>query len=171
MARYNTWMNEKIFALCATLSDEERKRDLHAFFRSIHGTLNHILLADRAWLRRFCPGDDRFVSRDAAGEPIRIRGLDHQLYEDFDTLRAERRRTDAEIEAWVAVVEPDALDEKLAYTTSNGMACRHPTWWALSHFFNHQTHHRGQVTTLLHQLDRDPGTTDLLALLREESAR
>jgi len=80
LARYNTWMNEKLFAGAATLSDEERKRDLGAFFRSLHGTLNHLLLADRAWLGRFTHDPVLSESRDAAGQPISYSGgLDQEL--------------------------------------------------------------------------------------------
>jgi len=170
LARYNTWMNERLYALCATLSDAERKRDLGAFFRSIHGTLNHLLLTDRAWLGRFTRDRAIAESRDAAGRPIPVARLDQELYADFDTLRAERARTDAAIDSWAATLDEVRLAAPLAYRTSAGQACEHPLWWAVTHFFNHQTHHRGQVTTLLKQLGHDPGVTDLVVLLRTSGA-
>lgn len=167
LARYNTWMNERLYALCATLSDDERKRDLGAFFRSVHGTLNHLLLADRAWLGRFMRDSAVATSRDAAGNPIPPTGrLDQELYADFTTLRRERAATDAAIERWAAGLAAEQLAAPLAYRTSAGVAHEHPLWWAVTHFFNHQTHHRGQATTLLHQLGHDPGVTDIVALLR-----
>lgn len=83
MARYNRWMNERLYECCAQLSDAQRKEDVGAFFKSIHSTLNHLLLADRVWLGRF------------RGEPFPARALNQELYADFDTLRRERRRTDA----------------------------------------------------------------------------
>src|SRR5437879_7963416 len=86
MAGYNRWMNEKLYAVCAQLSDEDRRRDRKAFFRSIHGTLNHLLLTDRGWLGRF------------NGKPWTFRSLDQELYADFDELRRERSKTDREIE-------------------------------------------------------------------------
>jgi uncharacterized damage-inducible protein DinB len=168
-ARYNRWMNERLFALCATFSDDERKRDRGAFFRSIHGTLNHLLLTDRAWLWRFTRDAALTESRDAEGRPIALTGrLDQEVYADFDLLRRERARTDAGIEAWVATLDGERLTAPIAYSTTRGERCEHPLWWAVTHFFNHQTHHRGQLTTLLCQLGHDPGVTDMIALLRTE---
>ena len=167
LARYNRWMNERLYAVSAGLTDAERKRDLGAFFHSLHGTLNHLLLADRAWLWRFTGKRELSESRDAAGRPIPMTGrLDQELYADFDQLRRERAATDAAIERWAAGLAPGRLEQPLAYRTTAGQAYEHPLWWAVGHFFNHQTHHRGQVTTLLHQLGHDPGVTDLVVLLR-----
>ena len=167
LARYNAWMNERLYASAAALPDAERRHDVGAFFRSIHGTLNHLLLTDRAWLWRFT-GDPRVAqSRDAAGRPIAMTGrLDQELYADFDELRRERMRTDADITAFAAALTADRLAGEITYRTTAGVEQRHVLWWAVSHFFNHQTHHRGQVTTLLKQAGLDPGVTDLIALLR-----
>ncbi|MBX6392725.1 MAG: damage-inducible protein DinB [Burkholderiales bacterium] len=151
MARYNRWMNDKLYDCCARLTDAQRKEDMGAFFKSIHGTLNHLLLADRIWLGRF------------RGQPFPARALDQELYADFDELRRERRATDEEIERWVASLTEADLARDLHYTSmSNPQPRRHPLWFALAHFFNHQTHHRGQLTTLLKQRGIDPGVTDLL---------
>jgi uncharacterized damage-inducible protein DinB len=169
LARYNAWMNRSLYAVAATLSDEERTRDLGAFFRSVHGTLNHILLADRAWLGRFTE-PSRGRSLDAAGAPIVVRALGQELYADFETLRRERAATDGTLAAWVATLTPAELAATFGYRTTDGQRCEHPLWWAVTHFFNHQTHHRGQVTTLLKQLGRDPGVTDLVIMLRTEPA-
>lgn len=167
-ARYNRWMNARLYATAALLSDEERGRDLGAFFRSVHGTLNHLVLTDRYWLRRFT-GDPRlYESRDAEGRTIEIRGLDQILYEDFADLSRERARTDADIVTWVEGLTPEALMEPMRYRTSAGVEYAHPRWPALAHFFNHQTHHRGQVTALLTRLGKDPGVTDMIAFLRDE---
>ena len=167
LARYNAWMNAKLYDKAAELSEAERRRDAGAFFRSIHGTLNHLLLTDRAWLWRLT-GDARIAeSRDAAGKPIAMTGrLDQELYADFEPLRRERVRTDADITAFAAALTPERLDAEITYRTTAGVEQRHALWWAVSHFFNHQTHHRGQVTTLLRQAGVDPGVTDLIALLR-----
>ena len=81
-------------------------------------------------------------------------------------LRRERARTDAAIDDFVERLTSERLAAPFTYRTTAGERCEHPLWWALSHFFNHQTHHRGQVTTLLFQLGRDPGVTDLVAFLR-----
>ncbi len=153
MAEYNQWMNGKIYDLCAGLSDEVRKKDLGAFFTSIHGTLNHLLLADRVWMGRF------------TNEPFHVTGLDQELYADFSILREEREKTDLAIIHWINGLADSELMQTLRYTGIANPAPRQlPLWFALSHFFNHQTHHRGQITTLLFQIGIDPGVTDLAAL-------
>ena len=167
LAHYNTRMNRRLYDHSARLPAEERTRDRGAFFKSIHGTLNHLLLADRVWMARFTGDRDRFASRDASGAVIEIQGLSQELYADFDDLRRERAATDAAIESWVDGLDPATLDAPLRYRTSSGAAQEHALWWAVSHFFNHQTHHRGQVTTLLFQAGIDPGVTDLIAFLRD----
>ncbi len=157
MARYNRWMNEKLYALAGELPDEERKRPMGAFFGFIHGTFNHLLLADRVWLARF-----------GTGPGPAVKSLADELFPDFDELRRERAATDAVIEGYVAALQPEQLTSTLAYRTSRGDDKSHALWIALSHWFNHQTHHRGQATTLFMQLGRDPGVTDLLVLLSSE---
>ncbi len=154
MARYNRWMNQRVYACCADLSHEELKKDRAAFFRSIHGTLNHIILGDLIWLGRF------------TGEPFTaFSGLDDELYPDFDALRKARTRVDAEILEFIDALDESDIAGDLRYTTVINPAPRvSPFWFALMHFFNHQTHHRGQVTTLLSQVGIDPGVTDLMWL-------
>jgi uncharacterized damage-inducible protein DinB len=164
LARYNRWMNDKLYALAATLTDEARKRDAGAFFKSIHGTFNHILVGDRVWLARFkgVPAPEGLM---APG----IRSLDHELYADFDELRRERTRTDDELSAWVSGLSAEQLAAPLVYLR-RGQRLESPLWWAVAHLFNHQTHHRGQITTLFSQQGHDPGSTDLVAMLREAGA-
>jgi uncharacterized damage-inducible protein DinB len=169
MAQYNTWMNRSIYDTCAALSDDDRKRDLHGFFGSIHRTLNHLLLTDRVQLGRFV-GADRTRSFDSDGRPIEIRALDQELYAEFATLQREREKTDAMIEAWTATeISPEFLAGEMRYDAMSATGrYRVPMWIAVTHFFNHQTHHRGQITTLLNQLGRDTGVTDLMALHRQK---
>lgn len=157
MAGYNRWMNEKLYALAAKLPDDERKRNRGAFFKSIHGTLNHLLLTDRMWLCRF------------TGEPppFAFRSLDQELHADFEKLRAERRQLDAEIEDYCRGLDGARLASTLRYRTALGREFAHELAPALVHWFNHQTHHRGQLTTLLSQAGVDPGVTDALAYYRE----
>jgi uncharacterized damage-inducible protein DinB len=164
LARYNRWMNEKLYERAATLSDEARKRDLGAFFKSIHGTFNHLLLADRVWLARFTGAHvpDGFMG------PAGIRTLEQELYSDFGELRRERALTDNALSAWVGELSTAQLEAPLVYLR-RGQRQESPLWWAVAHVFNHQTHHRGQVTTLFTQLHCDPGVTDLFAMLREEA--
>ena len=166
MARYNTWMNRRIYEICAALSDEERKRDLRAFFGSIHRTLNHLLLTDRVQLGRFI-GKDRTQTFDHGGKAITINSLDQELYANFDLLRREREKTDAMVEAWTNEIAAEFLATEMVYDAMSAAGrYRVPMWIAVASFFNHQTHHRGQITTLLSQLGRDPGVTDLMALYR-----
>ncbi len=162
--RYNRWMNDKLYGLAATLGDEARKRDTGAFFKSIHGTFNHLLLADRVWLARFTG----VASPPGFMGPGGIRSLDQELYADFDDLRRERAITDDALTAWVAELTPERLADPLVYDRL-GQRLESPLWWAVAHVFNHQTHHRGQITTLLMQQGRDPGVTDLFAMLRQEA--
>jgi uncharacterized damage-inducible protein DinB len=164
MARYNRWMNEKVYASASLLTDEERKRDRGAFFASIHGTLNHLLVGDRVWLARLTG-----VAAPPGMMAPGIASLDQELHADFDTLRAERARTDDAIDAWARSIDDAALGGDVRYAR-RGQERAHPLWWAAMQMLNHGTHHRGQVTTLLFQAGRDPGATDLLAMLLEESA-
>jgi uncharacterized damage-inducible protein DinB len=151
MARYNRWMNDKLYGCCEGLTDAQRKEDVGAFFKSIHGTLNHLLLADRVWMGRF------------TGSPFAVRSLAQELYADFGELRAERARTDGQIIAWTDALREADLDGTLAYTSIVNPAPRTEAMdLAVTHFFNHQTHHRGQLTTLLSQRGIDPGVTDLM---------
>jgi uncharacterized damage-inducible protein DinB len=166
MARYNCWMNEKLYAVASQMPDDERKRDQGAFFKSIHGTFNHLLVADRVWMGRFTGANPQ---GDWLG-PGGIRSLDQELYSDFDDLRRERIKMDGEIESWVATLSAAKLSSPLRYVRKD-VVYEHPLWWSLAHLFNHQTHHRGQVTTLLMQGGRDPGVTDLIAMLREDAGR
>jgi uncharacterized damage-inducible protein DinB len=159
MARYNRWTNERLYASCGRLTDAERKEDRGAFFKSIHGTLNHLLLADRLWMGRFTE------------RPFRATSLDQELYSDFSQLSAERAKTDAQIERWAASLDDRALDGELAYTSMVNPAPRTIAMrLAVAHFFNHQTHHRGQLTTLLSQRGIDPGVTDLMWTPAEATA-
>ena len=161
LSRYNRWMNEKLYAVAAQLSDDERKQDRAAFFKSIHATLNHLLLADRVWMARFTGAP---LHSDWVG-PEGIPALDRELYAGFQELRAERNKTDAELEAWVLALSAEQLSATFSYTRK-GVVYESPLWWGVAQLFNHQTHHRGQVTTLLMQSGHDPGVTDLIAMLR-----
>ena len=150
-ARYNAWMNARLYELCAGIPDAERKKDVGAFFKSIHGTLNHLLLGDRVWMGRF------------TAKPFAVTSLSQELYADFDELRRARTELDVQIGAWAGSLTREALEGELRYRSIVNPADRTmPMWIAAAHFFNHQTHHRGQLTTLLMQRGIDPGATDLM---------
>jgi uncharacterized damage-inducible protein DinB len=150
LARYNAWMNERLYALVATLPDAERKRDRGAFFRSIHATLDHIVYADLAFFSRF------------TGDPPEVPPLGVELHPDFEALRAVRAALDRRLLDWTATLDAAWLRDDLGYTSNVDGAWRVvPRWALVLHLFNHQTHHRGQVTTLLAQMGLDMGSTDL----------
>lgn len=157
MAAYNRWMNAKLYAVCADMTDAERRAQRGAFFGSIHGTLNHLLLADRVWMGRF------------TGEAYAVKSLDQELYSEFDALRRAREAEDARIEDWAATLTDERLEGTLTYTTiSNPGPRESEMWFTVAHFFNHQTHHRGQLTALLSQASKDYGVTDLMWLPRRQ---
>jgi uncharacterized damage-inducible protein DinB len=150
MARYGHWMNERLYALIANLPDDERKRERGAFFGSMHGTLNHLLWGDRMWLGRF------------VGRPCTAPAFGAGMYADFAQLRREREITDGELLDWAAGVSAAWLSSTLTYTSAvDGRTREMPAAIAAIHLFNHGTHHRGQLTTLMKQVGQDPGPTDL----------
>jgi uncharacterized damage-inducible protein DinB len=150
LAAYNGWMNRKLYESAAQLTDEQRKADMGAFFRSIHSTLNHILWGDRVWLPRF------------NGKTYPVGGIGVDLYEEFTALLAARRVMDDEIGAWAAQLTGAQLDGTLTWFSMVAQReMSRPRWLCVTQMFNHQTHHRGQVTTLLKQAGIDPGVTDL----------
>ena len=160
MARYISWMNGRLYDACEKLSDDDRKRDLGAFFGSIHGTLNHLLLADHIWLTRF------------AGKPAAYARLDQELYGLFRDLKVERWSTDFRLGEWAARQTEASLARDLEYTSIvTSEKKRTPLWLAATHLFNHQTHHRGQVTAMLTRLGIDPGVTDLVFMPPDTAAR
>jgi uncharacterized damage-inducible protein DinB len=151
MATYNQWMNQKLYDVCGDIPDLERKSDRGAFFKSIDGTLNHILIGDLIWLGRFT--QQPFLAK-----------LDKELYSDLSELRTERERLDLVIIDWTKNLTPSWLNETLTYTNSSGFTRTLPHWLLTTHMFNHQTHHRGQLTTLLNQMGYKAGVTDLPAM-------
>lgn len=160
MARYNRWMNEKLYGVAERLGDEERKLDRGAFFGSIHRTFNHLLVADRIWMSRFT-GIELATGELGPG----ITSLDQELHRDFDALRNARAETDSAIEAYCATLTPHELAANFRYLRL-GKVNEFPLWQGVGQIFNHQTHHRGQLTTLFMQAGHDPGVTDLWAMLR-----
>ncbi|PQA88512.1 DinB family protein [Hyphococcus luteus] len=152
MAAYNEWQNRSLYDAAATLSDAERREGRGAFFGSIHGSLNHVLWGDRMWLSRFTPSEapDAGIKESAS------------LFEDWDILRAERDKTDAHILAWADAMTGAEIEGGL--TWFSGAANREitlPRWVLITHFFNHQTHHRGQVHAMLTAAGAKPDDTDI----------
>jgi len=166
LARYNRWFNERLYDSCERLDDAARKQDRGAFFGSIHHTLTHLVLADKMWLRRFAAQGTAFAALPAALLAVPD-GADYtsDIHPDWLDLRGARLALDAAIEAWLADMPTQFPLCTMRYSNTKGVPRAHPAWQAMTHFFNHQTHHRGQVTALLMQAGVDPGVTDLIALV------
>lgn len=168
MARYNSWMNERLYTAASTLPDEALSAERGAFFGSILGTLNHLLVADRIWLGRYSAHPANFRSLQAiAGQEAPTR-LDQLIAADIRELTALRKHLDSYIEALAAERGEEQLDQPLSYRNMKGVAAQKHFFALLIHLFNHQMHHRGQATTLLTQAGVDVGVTNLLALIPDE---
>jgi uncharacterized damage-inducible protein DinB len=156
LAAYNSWANERIYEAASRLSDADYRADRGVFFKSLHGTLNHILVADRIWLQRFT----------GAGEvPNR---LDAILFDSFEDLRDARRAEDRRILAYVGGLRDEDLSGRIRYTTiSKPEPIEQALGPALLHFFNHHTHHRGQAHAVLTGLTGDAPSLDLLYFQRK----
>lgn len=156
-ARYNQWANSRLYAAVGQLSEADYFRNLSGFFGSIHGTLNHILVGDRAWLRRI------------EGEGPTVRSLDEELYPDLDSLLQARQAEDHRIARLMADPGNEGFERIVSYKNMVGESHSYPLMILLSHVFNHQTHHRGQVHHMLSQLRTDPPPLDMIYFMIEES--
>jgi uncharacterized damage-inducible protein DinB len=153
MARYNRWQNQNVYGCADGLPDDERRRERGAFFGSIYGTLSHLVWGDRMWMSRFTPSMER--------PPVGVKDS-ITMCPTWDDLRRERDGIDAAIIAWADTLDAAWLDGDLAYFS--GASQRNmvqPKWLAVTHMFNHQTHHRGQVHCMLTQAGGKPHETDL----------
>ena len=155
MARYNRWQNQNLYGVADQLGDEERRRERGAFFGSIHKTLSHLLWADQVWMSRFTD-----VQRPPVGIPESV-----SLYPDWEDLKQKRVAFDGTIVAWSDGLDAAWLKDDLSYY-SGAMKrdLTKPKWQLVTHLFNHQTHHRGQVHCMLTQAGGKPHATDLPAL-------
>jgi uncharacterized damage-inducible protein DinB len=153
LARYNTVVNDRIYATCHGLTDEEYRKERAGSFRSIHRTLNHLLLGDRIWIARFTGGGV-------------TPALDTVLYDDLPALQAAREAEDRRIENFIAGLTGAFLARELRYLNNAGLPFSDPAPVALAHFFNHQTHHRGQVHVMLAEAGVVPVSLDLHRAIR-----
>lgn len=155
LARYNSGANRRLYAACATLSEGALRQPRGAFFGSILGTLNHMLVGDTIWMARFEGGD------------VPSTGLDAILFDRFDALAAAHQTMDLRIEGFMAALTPEFLTGSIRYVNNEGRVFDDPLSLLLPHFFNHQTHHRGQVHALLTQAGvSDPPVLDLHRVLK-----
>lgn len=157
LADYNRWANVQVYDAAARLSDAEFHEDRGAFFGSLHGTLNHLLVTDRLWMHRF------------NGTGVAPAALGVILHDDLAGLRATRVAEDRRIIAWIETLDAAALAADVTYTSVlRPGAITHPLHLAIAHMFNHQTHHRGQCHTILTALGKPSLVLDLLYFLRSE---
>ncbi len=169
LAVYNQWMNSKIYRAASALSDSELAEDRGAFFGSILGTLNHLMVGDTFWLKLFAVHSPCAACLHEIAELPDPSSLDQIVFKDFTGLSERRYWMDRVVVGWVAQLSEDDFDAILRYHNTTGVPCNKRFSSLLLHFFNHQTHHRGQVSTLLSQAGQDVGVTDLLAQIPEES--
>lgn len=155
LARYNRWANRRLYDAAAQLSDAQFREDRGAFFRSVHGTLNHILVADRVWLERI---------EGAGPKPS---ALDEILHDDFADLRAAREAEDERILRVLAATPDERFESVLSYRSMAGTPHELPFAQVLTHIFNHQTHHRGQAHGLLSQFGLEAPSIDFVYFLLE----
>jgi uncharacterized damage-inducible protein DinB len=156
LAAYNAWCNRRLYAAAEELPEAEYRADRGAFFRSLHGTLNHILAADRIWMKRF------------TGEGEAPARLDLILFDALSALRQAREEEDERIAGYVDALSESDLADVIRYRLiSRPEAVEQPLAPVLLHFFNHQTHHRGQAHCILTGLGRDAPSFDLVAFQRE----
>ncbi len=168
MATYNQWMNAKIYEAARSLPDEELSVDRKAFFGSILGTLNHLVAGDTVWLKRFAKHPADYLALEPIQQLPALKSLDQLLFSNIRELSAHRVWLDQNIVEWSRSIAESDLDHTLHYTSMKGIPADRNFYGLVMHFFNHQTHHRGQVTTLLSQAGVDIGDTDLVALIPSE---
>ena len=160
MARYNSYMNRELYAAAARLSDSDRRKERGAFWGSIHGTFNHLLWADSLWMSRFDPANwqkPAVAQKDSA-----------TMVTDFSSLVAARNSADAKISAWADAVSDVWLAQDLTwYSGSIGREATAPAGFLAIHFFNHQTHHRGQAHAMITAAGEKTGDTDLFLIFNQ----
>jgi len=168
LSRYNQWINDKLYSAAAQLPADELAKDRGAFFGSVLGTLNHIMVADIIWLQRFSEHPSQHPALDQIRAMPKPQTLGQALLNDFSALSEERRKLDSTIISWCEQLDESDLNHKLAYRNMKGEAAVKNFAGLMLHFFNHQTHHRGQAATLLSQQGLDVGVTDLVTLITSE---
>ena len=167
LAEYNELMNRRQYKAASQLSIQELNLDQKAFFKSVLGTLNHILIGDIIWLKRFselpiCKKPLLYFSEKNQPE-----SLSSIIFQDFDELREEREKVDKLIVSWLSKLSDEKLNQCLSYNNMAGKTFNKPLGSLIHHLFLHQVHHRGQVTTLLSQYGIDFGETDILEMIEE----
>lgn len=165
LAAYNAHMNRKLYSAAAKLSPAELLEDRGAFFGSLLGTMNHLVAGDTIWLMRFALHPSKFDALSSLRGCPTPSNLTQSYADNLPDLEAHRTNLDAVILSLAAELRQSDLDQTLAYRNSRGLEFHKNFGQLLLHFFNHQTHHRGQASTLLSQAGIDIGITDLLEII------
>jgi len=168
MADYNKWMNERIYESASQLDSSALAENRGAFFNSIMGTLNHILVGDTIWLKRFSSHPEQFKSLEYVRCLNMPKALNAILFDDLEVLTSARKKMDLVIQEFTYELSDDVVSSLLSYSNTKGEAYTKNFGHLIQHFFNHQTHHRGQISTLLNQIGVSVGNTDLLACVPSE---
>ena len=168
MSQYNQWMNQKVYQTAQKLDHEILTQDQGAFFCSILGTLNHIFVADVIWLRRFSQHPQQYQNLNHLPELASYTALDQIFANDLEAWYQSRNQLDRVIINWCQEISLVDLEYSLQYTDTKGQQYQKNFGQLIQHFFNHQTHHRGQVSTLINQQGSDLGVTDLLMIIPEQ---
>lgn len=165
LAEYNAFMNKSIYTAAAELDGSALSLNRGAFFGSILGTLNHILVADTIWLKRFAQHPAQFKALAPVRDFPQPKALSEIMHSEMGPLLSQRRTTDDIICAFSRELTNEVLITTLSYQNMKGEINRKNLGHLLLHFFNHQTHHRGQISTLFCQMGIDIGVTDLLVCI------
>jgi len=154
LAKYNIWQNQAVYGAADNLNDADRKRNLGVFFQSIHQTLSHLFWGDSTWLCRFTQ------------QPYNNIGIESSvhLFDNWEKLKEARYLLDQEIMDWANHLKEDWLSEVVFYHNSKNLPRRKKADMLVTHFFNHQTHHRGQVHAMLTHYQIPTQDTDLILL-------
>ncbi len=155
MADYHHWALQRLYAVVDQLSDSDYRRDTKLFFNSVHGSLNHILLVDHIWHARL------------VASPIAITGLDQELESDRAALKSRSLKFAKSWRGFVDALTPEQIAGDLDYRTIKGDPYRMPYASLILHVFNHATHHRGQISTVLTQLGLEAPVMDFPYFLFE----
>lgn len=154
-AAYNRWANARLYEAAFALQDADYRRNVGAFFKSMHGTLNHLLATDRIWLKRL------------AGKGEHPDRLDAIIHEDRRQLALARADEDDRIVRFIGSLDDASMSATVKYATTSGKSFEQPLAAILAHLFNHQTHHRGQAHAILSICaGREPPSLDLLGMQR-----
>jgi uncharacterized damage-inducible protein DinB len=156
MAAYNSEMNRRLYAAAERIAEPARRQERGAFWGSIHGTLCHLLWGDRMWMARFDDWEKPTVTQKASAT----------LVSDFDDLRRQRFDVDEGISRWAGrVTDAWLAEEQVWFSSSVQRELRQPRSLLVTHFFNHQTHHRGQAHALITACGEQTGDTDLFLVV------